>query len=208
MNETDDDRPDRQPNCQPDSHGRTPASESGQHRSFSREWHVSAEDRAHQYDPRTPHSDGQTSESESGAEFAEDETMPLTYSILAIALGAALGANLRWGLGLGLNSLFPNLPPGTLVANLLGAFLIGVAIATFSALPELSSFWRLMVVTGFLGALTTFSTFSAEIYTQIQDGRLVWAFTGIVLHVAGSLVMTGLGMASFYFARQATGATS
>lgn len=161
-----------------------------------------------QYDPREPHSAGQTTESESGAEYAEDKTMPLTYSILAIALGAALGANLRWGLGLGLNSLFPNLPPGTLAANLLGAFLIGVAIATFSALPELSSFWRLMVVTGFLGALTTFSTFSAEVFTQIQDGRLVWAFAGIVLHVAGSLIMTGLGMLSFSLARHVTGALS
>ncbi|MDA3921232.1 MAG: fluoride efflux transporter CrcB [Salinisphaera sp.] len=170
--------------------------------------HAASEDHANQYDPQQPHSAGQTTESESGAEYAEDKTMPLTYSILAIALGAALGANLRWGLGLGLNGLFPNLPPGTLVANLLGAFLIGIAIATFSALPELSSFWRLMVVTGFLGALTTFSTFSAEMFTQIQDGRLGWAFIGIAVHVAGSLVMTGLGMLSFSLARHAAGATS
>lgn len=158
-------------------------------------------DNTAQYDPDAASSYGQTRESESGAEYAQDKTMPLIYSMLAIALGAALGANLRWGLGLGLNSLFPHLPPGTLVANLLGAFLIGIAIATFSALPQLSSFWRLLVVTGFLGALTTFSTFSAEIYTQLQDGRFAVAFAGIVIHVGGSLIMTGLGMASFALAR-------
>lgn len=138
----------------------------------------------------------------------QDKTMPVIYSIVAIALGAALGANLRWLIGLGLNSMLPTLPPGTLVANLLGAFLIGIAIATFSALPDLSSFWRLLIVTGFLGALTTFSTFSAEIFTQIQDGRLLWAFAGIAAHVVGCLIMTGLGMASFAGLRHLTGATS
>lgn len=131
--------------------------------------------------------------------------MPVIQSIVAIAIGAALGANLRWVIGLGLNSALPSLPPGTLVANLLGAFLIGIAIAAFSALPELSSFWRLMVVTGFIGALTTFSTFSAEIYTQIQAGRLLWAFGGIAVHVTGSLLMTGLGMAAFAGLRQLAG---
>ncbi|MFC3104241.1 fluoride efflux transporter CrcB [Salinisphaera aquimarina] len=131
----------------------------------------------------------------------------MIYSILAIAIGAAIGANIRWLLGIGLNSYLPHLPPGTLVANLLGAFLIGIAIAAFSALPELSSFWRLMVVTGFLGALTTFSTFSAEIFTQLQAGRLAWAFAGIAIHVAGSLAMTGLGMATFAVIRQISGVT-
>jgi len=153
------------------------------------------------------HSAGQTTESGDGAEYAEDRTMPVIYSILAIAIGAAIGANLRWLLGIGLNSYMPNMPPGTLAANLLGAFLIGIAIATFSALPELSSFWRLMVVTGFLGALTTFSTFSAEIFTQIQAGRLGWAFAGIAIHVAGSLVMTGLGMAAFSLCRRLAGSS-
>ena len=155
-----------------------------------------------------PHSAGQQFESESGAEYEEDKRMPVTMSILAIALGAALGANLRWGLGLGLNHFLPQMPPGTLVANLLGAFLIGIAVAAFTALPQLSSFWRLMVVTGFLGALTTFSTFSSEIYTQLQDGRLVWAFVGIAAHVVGSLVMVGVGMASFAGLRHLTGASS
>nr|WP_293627727.1 fluoride efflux transporter CrcB [Salinisphaera sp.] len=128
--------------------------------------------------------------------------MSIPVSILAIALGAACGANLRWALGLALNTLFPALPLGTLVANLLGAGLIGMAIATFAALPELSPFWKLAIVTGFLGALTTFSTFSAEIFTQIQSGRLGWAFVGIAAHVAGSLAMTGLGMGAVALLRQ------
>ena len=128
--------------------------------------------------------------------------MSIPVSILAIALGAACGANLRWALGLALNALFPALPPGTLVANLLGAGLIGMAIATFAALPELSPYWKLAIVTGFLGALTTFSTFSAEIFTQIQSGRLGWAFVGIAAHVAGSLAMTGLGMGAVALLRQ------
>ena len=160
------------------------------------------------YRPDEPHSAGQQVESESGAEYEEDKGMPVTFSILAIALGAALGANARWGLGLGLNHLLPQMPPGTLVANLLGAFLIGIAIAAFTALPQLSSFWRLMVVTGFLGALTTFSTFSSEIYAQLQEGRLVWAFVGIAVHVLGSLLMVAVGMATFAGLRHVTGAST
>lgn len=117
-------------------------------------------------------------------------------SVLAIALGAALGASLRWTLGLAFNALWPALPPGTLIANLLGAWLIGMAITLFAALPELPPFWRLCVITGFLGALTTFSTFSAEVVSQLQAGRLLWAMLGIGAHVAGSLVMTALGMAT------------
>lgn len=135
-----------------------------------------------------------------------DVPMTVLLSMLAIALGAAIGANIRWALGLSLNALFPNLPPGTLAANLLGAWLIGVAIALFSALPELSAFWRLAVITGFLGALTTFSTFSAEVFTQIQAGRLVWAAVEITVHVAGCLVMTGLGMLTIAWVRQLAGA--
>lgn len=132
--------------------------------------------------------------------------MTLFVSMLAIALGAACGANLRWALGVALNGLFPALPPGTLAANLIGAWLIGMAIAVFAALPELSPFWKLAVITGFLGALTTFSTFSAEIITQIQEGRLGWAFAGIAAHVLGSLVMTGLGMGTIAVLRQLAGA--
>lgn len=131
--------------------------------------------------------------------------MSVFVSMLAITLGAACGANLRWALGLGLNAMFPALPPGTLVANLLGAWLIGMAIAVFAALPEVSTFWRLAIVTGFLGALTTFSTFSAEIFTQLQSGRIGWAFLGVAAHVAGSLAMTGLGMGTVALLRQLAG---
>ncbi|OHV07709.1 fluoride efflux transporter CrcB [Kushneria phosphatilytica] len=126
-------------------------------------------------------------------------------SMVAIGAGAALGANLRWLLGLGLNSLFPAIPPGTLVANLLGAWLIGIAIALFAALPELSPQWRMFIVTGFLGALTTFSTFSAEMFSNLQAGRYGMALTGIGIHVAGSLIMTGLGMATLVAIRQIMG---
>ena len=158
-----------------------------------------------EYDPEINHSQGQTIESEDGAEYEQDQTMPIIYSILAIALGAAIGANIRWALGIALNAYLPDMPPGTLAANLLGAFLIGLAISLFTAMPELSSFWRLFVVTGFLGALTTFSTFSAEIFSELQAGRFIWGFAGMVIHVAGSLCMTGLGMASFVLLRQLLG---
>lgn len=129
--------------------------------------------------------------------------MQLGVSILAISLGAMVGANMRWLLGLLLNDAFPNLPLGTLVANLIGAFAIGLMIPTFVAVP--SHFWRLFMITGFLGALTTFSTFSAEIFTALQDGRLFWAFTGILAHVGGSLAMTWLGAVSFLLLRQFLG---
>jgi CrcB protein len=117
-------------------------------------------------------------------------------SILAIALGAALGAVLRWALSVQLNGLFPALPAGTLVANLLGGYLIGVAMAYFAAHPDLPPAWRLFIVTGFLGGLTTFSTFSAEVVTQLTEGRLGWALATIATHVAGSVGMTLLGIAT------------
>ncbi|MBZ9560419.1 MULTISPECIES: fluoride efflux transporter CrcB [Modicisalibacter] len=127
-------------------------------------------------------------------------------SVVAIGAGAAIGANLRWLLGLWLNALFPSLPPGTLAANWLGAWLIGVAIALFAQLPQLSPEWRLFVVTGFLGALTTFSTFSAEMLTTLQSGKWGMALGGIALHVAGSLGMTALGMATFGVVKTLAGA--
>lgn len=117
-------------------------------------------------------------------------------SILSISLGAALGAVMRWLLSTRLNSLFPALPLGTLAANLIGGYLIGVAISYFALHVELPPQWRLLVITGFLGGLTTFSTFSAEVVTQLQQGNLVWAFAGIAVHVLGSLAMTMLGMAT------------
>jgi CrcB protein len=117
-------------------------------------------------------------------------------SILAICLGASLGALLRWLLGLSLNSLFPAIPLGTLTANLVGGYLIGVAVALFAAYPALAPEWRLLVITGFLGGLTTFSTFSAEVVSLLQEGRMFWAGLAISAHVLGSLLMTLLGFAS------------
>ncbi|ADW17832.1 camphor resistance protein CrcB [Desulfobulbus propionicus DSM 2032] len=117
-------------------------------------------------------------------------------SILAISVGASVGAVLRWLLGRTLNTIFPFVPPGTLAANLLGGYLIGVALAVFAAVPQLSPEWRLMVITGFLGGLTTFSTFSAEVTTLLQQGRFLWAGIAISIHVIGSLSMTILGMAT------------
>ena len=123
----------------------------------------------------------------------------MIYSIVAIVSGAGMGALLRWFLGLKLNSLFPAIPLGTLSANIVGGYLIGIAIAFFSTNTELSPEWRLFIITGFLGGLTTFSTFSAEIVTAIQEGRLTHAAMGTLLHVGGSLIMTFLGIASMLY---------
>ena len=117
-------------------------------------------------------------------------------SILAISAGASIGAVLRWLLGLSLNALFPAIPLGTLTANLLGGYLIGLAVALFAGHPGLAPEWRLLIITGFLGGLTTFSTFSAEVTVLLQQGRLLWAGAAISAHVAGSLFMTMLGIAT------------
>jgi CrcB protein len=115
-------------------------------------------------------------------------------ALLSIALGATLGAWLRWGLGVWLNAHLPQIPPGTLLANLLGGYLIGLAVAFFLQHPQLAPEWRLFIVTGFLGGLTTFSTFSAETTTLLLRGQYLWA-TGIILaHLGGSLLMTVLGI--------------
>ncbi|WP_374430171.1 fluoride efflux transporter CrcB [Ideonella dechloratans] len=122
-------------------------------------------------------------------------------AVLAIALGASLGALLRWVLGNQLNAVFPFLPPGTLAANLLGGYLIGLAVAFFATHPTLPPEWRLFAVTGFLGGLTTFSTFSAEVVTQLMAGRLAWALAAVAVHVGGSLVMTLLGIGTVTLVR-------
>ncbi len=127
----------------------------------------------------------------------------MLYSVLAISLGAAFGAVSRWLLGLGLNAMFPTIPPGTLVANLLGGYLIGLALTFFAANPDLPPEWKLLVITGFLGGLTTFSTFSAEVTTLLQQGRLLWACGAIGVHVMGSLGMTLLGMATMHLLQKA-----
>ena len=113
---------------------------------------------------------------------------------VAVGVGAAVGAWLRWGLGLMFNATLPMLALGTLLANLLGGYAIGLAIGVFSALPPISPEMRLFVMTGLLGGLTTFSTFSAEGVDLITRGHYVWAATHILVHVLGSLVMTGLGI--------------
>jgi fluoride exporter len=118
-------------------------------------------------------------------------------SVFVIALGAASGALLRWWLGLKLNSLFPAIPPGTLAANLVGGYIIGAAMAYFASAPQLSPEWRLLIITGFCGGLTTFSTFSAETLTLIQQGRLSMALGAIGLHVSGSLLATFAGLISW-----------
>lgn len=122
-------------------------------------------------------------------------------SLLAISVGASLGAVLRWGLGAAFNAIFPTVPPGTWLANMLGGYLIGIALAFFGEHAGLAPEWRLLIVTGFLGGLTTFSTFSAEVTTLIQEGRIVWAGVAISMHVIGSLLMTLLGLASMTFFR-------
>ena len=126
----------------------------------------------------------------------------LWTAILAVSSGAALGALARWGLSLSLNHLFPALPPGTLVANLVGGYLIGVAMAFMGPASNLPPEWRLFVITGFLGGLTTFSTFSAEVTTALQQGRMAWALATVSGHVLGSLAMTFAGLATATFLRR------
>jgi CrcB protein len=118
-------------------------------------------------------------------------------AILAISIGAALGALLRWVLALKLNSLLPEIPPGTLVANLIGAYVIGVAIAYFATAPDIPDEWRLLINTGFCGGLTTFSTFSAEVVSLLQQGRAAMAGSIVAVHVIGSVMMTFLGIGSY-----------
>jgi|SRR5687767_6378517 fluoride exporter len=121
-------------------------------------------------------------------------------SIVAVCVGASIGALLRWGLSAQLNSLFPAIPPGTLVSNLIGGYIVGVAIALFAA-SHWPLEWRLFVITGFCGGLTTFSTFSAELVVLLQQGRALWAVAAAAAHLAGSLAMTFAGIATVLWAR-------
>ena len=114
-------------------------------------------------------------------------------SVFAICIGASIGALARWGLGLWLNpgSL---LPWGTLAANLMGGYLVGICVAVFQALPQLDPVWRLALVTGFLGALTTFSSFSAEVVGMLGQQRYALAFGTAAVHLLGSLLLTLAGI--------------
>jgi CrcB protein len=116
------------------------------------------------------------------------------YSVLAVGVGAAIGAWLRWWLGIVLNPVFPTLPFGTLAANLIGGYLVGVAVAYFSEHNGLPPEARLFVITGFMGGLTTFSTFSAESVNLISRSEYLWALAHSAVHLGGSLIMTALGI--------------
>ena len=118
-------------------------------------------------------------------------------SVLAICIGACVGALSRWQLGLWLNpdaSSDSAFPWGPLAANLIGGYLIGICVGLFQNFPQLDPTWRLLWVTGFLGALTTFSTFSAEVVGMLQQGRLLLALGTASLHLIGSLLLTYLGL--------------
>jgi CrcB protein len=118
-------------------------------------------------------------------------------TVIAICIGACVGALSRWQLGLWLNPASAGLMPlGTLAANLIGGYLVGVCVAVFQQLPELDPVWRLALVTGFLGALTTFSSFSAEVVTMLQQGRYALAAGTSGVHLFGSLALTLLGLKS------------
>lgn len=125
-------------------------------------------------------------------------------TVIAICLGACVGALSRWQLGLWLNPTSAGLLPwGTLAANLIGGYLVGVCIGVFQQLPHLDPVWRLALVTGFLGALTTFSSFSVEVVAMLQQGRFALAIGTASLHLFGSLALTlaGLKTVGLFWAR-------
>ncbi|WP_313686447.1 fluoride efflux transporter CrcB [Pantoea sp.] len=116
-------------------------------------------------------------------------------SLLAVVLGGAVGCTLRWLISVRFNALFPNLPPGTLMVNLIGGFIIGGAMAWLMKNPHLDPAWKLLIITGFCGGLTTFSAFSAEIMVMLQSGKYLWAMSSVMVHVVGSVLMTFAGFA-------------
>jgi len=125
-------------------------------------------------------------------------------SVVAVSLGAALGALLRWQFSVRWNEILPAMPLGTLAANLLGGYLAGIAIAYFAVTPALAPEWRLLIITGFCGGLTTFSTFTVEVMALLQAGRIGWACGLIATHVAASVMATWLGMSTVHLLAGAT----
>lgn len=116
---------------------------------------------------------------------------------LAVGIGAMLGAWLRWGLSVAFNSLHQSVPPGTLAANIIGGYLIGLLVAFFSANTSIAPEWRLFAITGFLGGLTTFSTFSAEAVALIQQARYLAMLVHVSAHLFGSILATIAGFATY-----------
>lgn len=115
-------------------------------------------------------------------------------TVIAICIGACVGALSRWQLGLWLSHSHALIPWGTLTANLIGGYLVGVCVGVFQQMPELDPLWRLALVTGFLGALTTFSSFSAEVVSMLQQARYALALGTTSVHLLGSLALTVLGL--------------
>ena len=122
-------------------------------------------------------------------------------SFVAVSVGAVIGANLRWGLGLWLNTSYHAVPWGTLLANLSGGWLIGLLMGFFTHSSVLAPEWRLFAITGLCGALTTFSTFSLEMFAAPQEGKWLMALVGILAHVVGSILMTFVGFYSLTLLR-------
>lgn len=116
------------------------------------------------------------------------------HAIIAICVGACAGALLRWQLGLWLNHAGAWMPWGTLAANLVGGYLVGLVIGALQQMPQVDPLWRLLLITGFLGALTTFSSFSAEVVEMLLHGRLWQALGTTTTHLVGSLILTWLGL--------------
>ncbi len=117
-------------------------------------------------------------------------------SVVAVCVGGSAGCLLRWYLGMWLNGPASVVPLGTLAANLIGGYLVGVAVAFFALNNTLTPEWRLLVITGFCGGLTTFSSFSAEVVLMLRQDRALWAFATVALHLGGSLLMTFAGFAT------------
>ena len=130
----------------------------------------------------------------SSAPQASSYNGPTMHAVLAICFGACLGALARWQLGLWLSHGQALIPWGTLAANLIGGYLVGVCVGVFQQMPDLDPVWRLMLVTGFLGALTTFSSFSAEVVGMLQQSRYALALGTSCVHLFGSLALTVLGL--------------